>query len=314
MTNKFPCYPRAPSKELVALLKSGEFLRPLIDLNKREVRGLRLDVHFRADDWVAVYCGLANILKVRLSPTKETIEVTAAETYSQQCQALFCERPVGDPGFGEALDAYIDVLEVEPRYTEGEGRVQLNWSKEANYWATLDREAELSYGTTDRLMRYVNCSEVVDAREELARTINADDKTWKKLNQDEKPRKLDLLACGREGKLVLIEVKPDVSKYYAPIQLLHYVWEWSMALRDNSHLLAELQVLIDKRAELGLSAASVRLIGGIRPVVAIGEGGGSEETRRRYNKVLEVVNGHLPPEVSQMEIWRHRNGKPVRLC
>ena len=312
MTNKFPCYPRAPSKELVALLKSREFLRPLIDLSKREVRGLRLDVHFRADDSVAVYCGLANILKVRLSPTKETIEVAADETYSQQCQALFHERPVGDPGFGEVLDAYIDVLEVDRRYIEREGRVQLNWSKEANCWSTFDREAKLSYGTRDRLMKYVNCSEVVDAREELDRTIKADDKSWKRV-PDGEHRKLDLLACDREGQLVLIEVKQDFSDYYAPLQLLHYIWDWYRALQDNDDLPAELRALIERRVEVGLSASARPLTGRIRPVVAIGEQGGSKEDRRRYGKVLEVINRHLPPDVSPVETWRHRNGRPERL-
>ncbi len=84
MTGEFPCYRRAPSKRLLALLKPGEFLSPLIDLNECNVQGLCLDVHFRPGDQVAVYCGQANILTVELRPREKLVRVRANDTYRQQ--------------------------------------------------------------------------------------------------------------------------------------------------------------------------------------------------------------------------------------
>ena len=305
MSGKFPCYRRAPSKELVQLLKPGEFLSPLLDLNKREVQGLRLDVHFRPDDEVAVYCGRANVLRVRLNRSKESIRVTAHDTYSQQCQALFREWPIGDSGFGKALSVYFSSLQVNPIFTNGEGLVQLRWSKETRCWTTFDREARLDYETTNHRNICANCLEIYDARKELDDVINADGKTWAKPDRNGIPLKLDLLAYDREGKLVLIEVKPTLSDYYVPFQLLHYIWEWRRALQDNSHLLAELEALIEKRVELGLSASFGSITDHIRPVVAIGGKDGSKEVWRRYSKVVQVANGHLPPRVSPVETWRY---------
>ncbi len=313
MSGKFPCYRRAPSKELVQLLKPGEFLSPLLDLNEREVQDLCLDVHFRSDDVVAVYCGRANVLEVQLNHSRESIRIAADKTYSRQCQALFPEWPIGDPGFGEALSTYINVLQVNSSFRKGEGRVQLNWSKETRCWTTFDREARLGYETTNHRNRYANCLEIYDARKELDDVINADGKTWAKLNRNWEPLKLDLLAYDREGKLVLIEVKPTLSDYYVPFQLLHYIWKWRRALQDNSHLLAELQALVERRVELGLSASFGSITDHIRPVVAIGGKDGSKEVKRRYSKVVQVANGHLPPRVSPVETWRYGNGKPERL-
>ena len=313
MSSTFPCYRRAPSKELLQLLEPRGFLSPLLDLNEREVQNLCLDVHFRSGDEVAVYCGRANVLEVQLNHSRESIGIAADKTYSRQCQALFREWPIGDPGFGEALSAYINVLQVKSRFREGEGLVQLSWSKETRCWTTFDREARLDYETTNHRNICANCLEIYDARKELDDVINADGKTWAKPDRNGIPLKLDLLAYDREGKLVLIEVKPTLSDYYVPFQLLHYIWEWRRALQDNSHLLAELQALVERRVELGLSASFGSITDRIRPVVAIGGKDGSKEVWRRYSKVVQVANGHLPPRVSPVETWRHWNGKPERL-
>ena len=180
MSGTFPCYRRAPSKELLQLLKPRGFLSPLLDLNKREVQGLRLDVHFRLDDTVAVYCGRANVLQVRLNPSKKSVQITAHDTYRSQCRGLFGEWPIGDSGFGKALCGYFGSLQVNPIFTKGEGRVQLNWSKETKCWTTFDREARLRYETTNHRNSYTDCSEIFDARKELDDVINADGKTWAK--------------------------------------------------------------------------------------------------------------------------------------
>ena len=313
MTGKFPCYQRAPSRELLALLKPGGFLRPLIDLNERDVQGLRLDVHFRPDDQVAVYCGRANILTVELRPCKKPVRVRANDTYRQQYQSLFRDWRIDDSGLRKALSAYIGVLEVKPTYRRPEGRVQTQWSKETRHWTTFDREAMLSYETKSQRNGYTDCPEICDARKGLDRIVNADGEPWSKLDRNWRPLKLDMLTCDREGQLVLIEVKPSLSDCYVPFQLLHYVWEWYRALRDNSQLLAELRTLIESRAELGLLSSFGRITNRIRPVVAVGENDVSKKIQGRYGKVLQVVNRHLPPDVSPVETWRYRNGKPERL-
>ena len=40
-------YPRAPSDQLRGLLKPGEFLAPVMALNRAKFKGTELDVHFR---------------------------------------------------------------------------------------------------------------------------------------------------------------------------------------------------------------------------------------------------------------------------
>ena len=53
---------RAPSDGLRKLLMPGGFLEPLMALNGRKFNGAELDVHFRINDEVQVYCGLTVIL------------------------------------------------------------------------------------------------------------------------------------------------------------------------------------------------------------------------------------------------------------
>ena len=56
---------RAPSDGLRKLLMPGGFLEPLMALNGRKFNGAELDVHFRINDEVQVYCGLTVILAVK---------------------------------------------------------------------------------------------------------------------------------------------------------------------------------------------------------------------------------------------------------
>ena len=131
-------------------------------------------------------------------------------------------------------------------------------------------------------------------------------RTWR--DQWAKPSKggkeLDQLAVDPAGRLVLIELK-DGSKrsevYYAPFQLLQYVWEWHAAL---GAVWSDLQKLIGARVALGLAPQDApRLNGGIRAVVGFGRDTRSDEVKRRYRKVLDVANEHLPPGVGPIETW-----------
>ena len=56
--------------------------------------------------------------------------------------------------------------------------------------------------------------------------------------------------------------------------------------------------------ELGLTRNPVpNLTGGLRAVVCFGRDGRSEEVKDRYDRVLKVVNQHLPPLVPPIETW-----------
>ena len=115
---------------------------------------------------------------------------------------------------------------------------------------------------------------------------------------------VDQLAVDPDGRLAVIELKDASSSsgvYYAPLQLLQYVWEWHSAfdaIRDS------IQRLLDARVALKLTSPGVPRIGTcIRPVVGFGADTRSKEVRRRYSKVLQVVNDHLPPGVVAVETW-----------
>ena len=89
--------------------------------------------------------------------------------------------------------------------------------------------------------------------------------------------------------------------YYASLQLLQYVWEWHDAFETTRN---SIQKLLDARVALRLTPPDVVRIGSrIRPVVGFGVDERSNEVRRRYAKVLAMVNEHLPPGADPMETW-----------
>ena len=51
----------------------------------------------------------------------------------------------------------------------------------------------------------------------------------------------------------------------------------------------------------------------LQAVLAQGSDERSDEVRRRYVKVLRIVNGHLPPRAEPMETWMLDRGCPRRL-
>ena len=112
-------------------------LSPLLALQGRKLHGCELDVHLRVGDEVHVYCGLTRPISVRYRPTG--IGVTAAESYAKQA----CARPLFGhwrhdraeaPAFAQALSTYLDGVKVASRWTDGEGRVQSDWSQVVEPW------------------------------------------------------------------------------------------------------------------------------------------------------------------------------------
>ena len=309
-------YARYPSPALQTLLMPGEFLAPLVDLHGRKCGGTELDVHVRAEDEVQVYCGLSTILAVRrLRRPEGNVMATAHDTYAKQPCArsagLFRRWGTRERGFDAAVDAYVEAVKVNPSFTVGEGAVQSRWSRVVDPWVPFDREAMLAYESAEDREELTAFPEVHAAR--AAIETEAGQNGRRKLEGG--PRKVDQLALDSEGRLVLLELKEasanDDKVYYAPLQLLQYVWEWHHALEC---VRADLQTLIGARVAVGLTPASrARLSGDIRPAVGFGADRRTAEVKRRYNVVLEVANAHLPPGVGGIETWECPENGPERL-
>ena len=317
MTMPPPSYDHAPSPQLLALLSRGGFLEPLLALSSRKVNGLTLDMHFRSNDKVYVYCGRTRIITFhRLCRGDVDVGKEASATYrSQSCAArLFGQWCIGDPRFSTALDTYLDEVKVNPSFTLGEGFIQDRWSRVQSPWIPFDREVVLGDSPPA-------APGVKKALDELMTIYKVRQKELRRQNRWAKPEikgeKVDQLAIDQQGRLVIIELK-DGSKrssnvFYAPFQLLQYVWAWHRALkvkavRDN------LQRVINARLELGLTdALSSQFKDGIRAAVCFGRDTRSDGVKRSYGQVLEVVNRHLPPSVAEIETWKYTDDGPRRV-
>ncbi len=298
-----PTYDRSPSGHLQELLSQGEFLAPLLDLHNRRVADCELDVHFRPDDEVHVYCGLTKLVSVKLA-RDGTVIVDMHETYSRQTCAkdLLRQWETNEPGFKDTLETYLSEVEVDSSQIRPEGLVHSLWSRVTEPWIPFDREAMLSYESKTDSDESRKFDQVDEARARLVDETQRDSRSWACL-----PKrigvKLDQIAVDFRGNLVLVELKPTVasSVYYAPLQLLQYVWEWHSAL---DVVRSSLQELLNTRVALGLTpACAPRITGGIRAAIGFGSDNRSKEIRRRYEIVSIVVNAHLPPGVRQVETW-----------
>ena len=301
-----PTYDRSPSWQLQELLSQGGFLAPLLGLSCRRVADCELDVHLRRDDEVHVYCGLTKLITVHLA-RNGTVRVSMRETYSNQpCAKALCRQwRTDETGFNDALIAYLTQVRVDPRYVEAEGSVQTKWSRVTEPWIPFDREAALSYESKIDSEESRQFDQVYNACAELSIIIQDDSRRWAIL-PEKLGDELDQMAVDSEGNLVLVELKYAATSatsgvYYAPIQLLQYVWEWYNAL---DAVRSSLQELLNARVALGLTpACAPQITGGIRAAIGFGNDCRSKEVRRRYDIVLNVVNAHLPPGILGIETW-----------
>ena len=321
-------YNRAPSKELLNLLKPGGFLEPVIKLNKRDYKDLKLDVHFRVGEEVHVYYGLTAILIVkRLQNQRDHITVKAHETYTRQTllqdMGLFRRWPVGESGLSKTIEDYLAVAEVNTSFIEKEGAVQALWAGVDSPWTPFDREANLAYESEGHRTAFKDFPKVRAALE-MFKDINSSDNSQLAKPPELKARnKADQLAVDHCGNLVLLELKDASansasSVYYSPYQLLQYVWEWDKALKA-SNILGDLNRLVGARKRLGLTPPSVpELNGSIRAAVGFGSSvslrpGKFEslsERFKKHKKVLDIVNCYLPKGVAPIETWAFKDGKP----
>lgn len=310
-----PSYDRAPSLALQKLLSVGGFLAPLPALASRQVAGCNLDVHLRRNDEVHIYCGLTRLVKVKLCKNG-TIRIGADKSYTQQqCgRALFRGWNTTDSSFGQVLDSYLRSVKVDGRRTKKEGFIQAHWSRIVEPWIPFDKEAELSYASKEDRKDY-HCKaffpSVKEAHDEL--NVIARSCGWSlppNIKADAR-LKLDQLAVDPEGRLVIVELKHASAVYYAPLQLVQYVWEWYGAFKSVRD---QLQALIDARKRSCLTPTSAPdLDGGIRAAVCFGADNRSPEVKSRYAEVLDVINTYLPADVPPIETWALDGRTPVRL-
>ncbi len=291
-------YDRAPSPELQRLLRRDGFLEPLLALANENTGGVGLDVHLRRNDEVHVYCGMTRVLTAQRLWAGD-VKITAHRTYTSQSCArdLFRTWRAGQPGFGRALTTYVRGVKVGPRWTKAEGAVQMQWSRVRKPWTPFDREVVLEHQAEATSFPKVRL-----ALAELTNIAKRSGWAAPKAGSVE----LDQLAVDARGRLVLIELK-DASKrtsdvYYAPFQLLQYVWVWHNALDAVRN---GVQALLDARVDTGLTPRVPRLSGGMRAVVGFGRDLRSPEVKRRHGVVLKVVNKHLPRGVGNVELSEH---------
>ena len=112
---------------------------------------------------------------------------------------------------------------------------------------------------------------------------------------------------------MLIELKYASANpykiYYAPFQLLQYIWEWHSAL---SEVRGGLKKLRETRLTLGLTRRIPELKDGMRSAIAFGSDTRTNEVKRRYAKVLNIVNQHLPCGIPEIETWNLTADGPCR--
>ena len=278
--------------------------------------GIGLDVHLRRGDKLHVYCGGTRLVEVRWKDSDRHIRVDADPSYKRQpcAGSLFNSWNPGDSReFTTVLHAYLDGVAVDDKQVQGEGELQFRWSRVFDPWIPFDREAVLE----SRLVLTRNaCAKLRNANEELSDRIESDTREWQtRTSNSKRSGEIDQLAVDPNGRLVLVELKDTEngsgSVYYAPFQLLRYVWEWYCALDSVRE---ELNKMIDARKKLNLtSCEAFRVEGGLRAAVCFGADRRSREVRRRYCTVLEIANRHLPEGVPPIETWVFDGKNPVRL-
>lgn len=317
-------YDRCPGKELLKLFEEGNILSCLKDeLKPTKQQDLSVfDVQFRENDSAAIYCGTTRVVRLQLKDN--VLLVSANKTYmSQECAIKLMgawEIEKNKPlDFKEALNNYLNNVQVEPKYWGKEGRIQVVWEQRCgrNYdanvpWMIIDREVVIGYDS-DSEKNAVS----IDVINSIIEKINF--KSWAKL-KFKRPNELDLLGISKNGeKLILLEVKDATTNsnniYYAPMQLLYYVLEWQNALNSNECLgiLKDINKLIEAKKEIGFLPGKGPLVSevgvdGVLPLLVVEQMMWSEEVKKRFKMVLEIINEETDGILNDLQIWEYPNG------
>lgn len=300
-------YDRTPSDKLRRLFDTGGLLAPLLNLSERQVCGLPLDIFFRVKDEVHIYCGLTQLIRVKRY-SNGTVKVSAHKTYSEQSCAigLFRRWSINEhTEFEKSLDRYLCRVKVDSRHTKYEGSIQSLWSRVTECWVPFDKEVVLGYSSKEESKAARRCGQVESACAELQDIARTASPPW--AFPPCRGSKIDQLAVDSTGSLVLVELKDASASliFYAPFQILSYIWEWHNAIQS---VLSQLQALLDSRVDLGLISSTVpKLTGDIRAAVCFGPDTRSDEVKRRYSKVLDVQNRYLPPGFPPIDTWMRKD-------
>ncbi len=317
-------FDRAPSAELQKLFYPRSNLSLFLEIvSNTKIADLSLDVHFRRLDCIHVYCGLTRVIIIKRLKRNNQIKLTADKFYqNQHCGQRFLKNwRENDEDFLEELELYLNQVSVRSQHISKEGTVQLEWSRITNPWTPFDREVRLEYQSTVQRKELRLFDGVESAFKELMRNYDLyrQSSTGLRWAMPKKTAlKLDQIAISPDGRLTLVELKhtkgsePEI--YYSPFQLLQYIWEWHIGLNNSRSLIKQVQDLLDARVELGLtSRPSLPLNDDLRAAVCFGIDDRSDEVKRGYQVVLDIVNRHLPPSVSPIETWEYGDVGPRRI-
>ena len=317
-------FSRAPSEDLKKLLRPERPLASLLkyDNHKLHIRvkdreevmgrleGLHLDVHFRRDDKVTIYCGGTRLLEVQRRDGSLALTVPLSNISKDYTSTIMGEKDgkksvknkkgeftyitweTDESGFEYELNSHLRRLErdykdkkagVLGRWITKEALLHETWTRAVNLpWTPFDREAALSRGGL---------------------------------------RHIDQLAVDHDGSLVLVEIKdPATAKSQdirdAPEQLLKYIEQWDRALQQ-SEVRDGLQELISARNEFLTRESVPHLDLGrrIRAAICFGrEGLGNKVKPDDFYAKLDDANARLPEGVNPIETWKlDEDGRPCLL-
>ena len=300
-------FSRAPSDDLKELLCSAplaslfELHGHELDVRVRDRKGVmgddlvkcRLDVHFRLDDTIMVYCGDTRLLVVQRRDGSLALTVpknNISEQYNEDLkgkkdwkivknkkgETIYITWKTDESGFEDELNSHLRRLEkdykdkkaaVHEQWITGEALLHERWTCVESPWTPFDREAALSG-----------------------------------------KGHVDQLAVDRDGSLVLVEIKVAEKAKASDIeQLSDYIEEWNEALQQPK-VREDLQNLIDARKKLGLTPQNVPCLDLDRPIraaICFGSEGLSKVKSDFYEALDEFnkSNACLPKGV-KIETWK----------
>ena len=311
-------YKRAPSAELLKLLIPGGDLSWLVDLGKEPFVEHQHDVHFRGNE-IHVYRDGARLIRAKWLTNLRKVDISADKKYMDEtCVEGFFDRHSVSYTFNKEFQGncaiYLCGVDISSNQKGKEGAIQMKWSRLDKWpWVPFDRECRLSHQSMEYKGEVEEriAKDVDGALCELKEIYKAHD-SLKGSARWAKPAisggQIDQLVVDDEGRLVLLELKDGSNKnkgiYYAPFQLLQYIWRWHNAIEESPSLWGDLQALIDSRKNVGLTRKGApKLAGGIRAAVGFGHDIPTAKIKERYKKVLGIVNQHLPSGVDPIETW-----------
>lgn len=303
--------PSRPMHELVALTDDPRWSAKAVDL------------HFRADAkrpghaTATLYVGTSKILDVDGRGEGEAFQVRLKPQIGRSFQ--LGPEPL-DPTFGHwqsgidiesdwaAVSTYLHAaLDAVPPSATREGAIQAKLAHGGSAFALVDREVMTGFRDEPTAKQ-----QLALAREPIAKAIaglHAAGETWVKPPNSSRG-KLDALALGEEGRLLVIEVKPAEASLAGttPAQVALYLCLLQAWVeQDERHAAAVIEGMLEQRVAVGLldAAPELRRPMELLPVVALG-GEISDRGRKILNQRMKLLADALAsqdPPMSDLVVW-----------